>query len=225
MAREGRRVTPLRVTACVPQQIAIPRGGIALDALLASQVAMRIGLPPPASAADCVPIKIPVAVSECGRFHLASFSLGELHEFDVRFVNRRAPIEQYQTLGPRTGRVQITAGPDKSYRIPLETGHVQGEVLLWYCVGQADEIRELLTTVTHLGKKRGVGLGRVESWDVSQCEPWGEGFPVARDGNPLRPLPPDWPGLTTVASEYRVLGCVSGPYWDHAREELCAVPA
>jgi CRISPR type IV-associated protein Csf3 len=122
--------------------------------------------------------------------------------------------------------IRINAGPCKSYRIPLETRHLEEDRLTWWCVGDASAIRDLLGWITYLGKKRSVGLGKVRRWTVEPCvPPWGDGFPVVRDGQPMRSLPPDWPGLADdVERAYRVLGCVDGPYWDKTREEICAVP-
>lgn len=215
-------MSPLRVVAHVPGQIALPHGPLALDALLASQVALREGLPPPRHAADCQPIAIPVQREPAGRFHLCSFSEHAFDAYDVRWVNRRAPVEQYQTIGEsKIKRVQITGGKNKSYRLPLEVGLLADSRLVWWCVGDADAIRELLSTVLYLGKKRSVGLGRVERWEVAPCAAW-DGFPVLRDGLPLRPLPLDWPGLSAEAP--RALKTLDYPYWDHAREEVCACP-
>ena len=211
-------MTPLVVTARIDGQISLPNGPLALDALLMSAVATRDGLPPPP---PVVPIEIPIAKEPGGRFHLCSFSVGTLSEFDRRFVNRRAPVEQYQTIGPQSGRVQITAGHDKSYRLPLEVGHVDGGELRWFCVGDAEPIRALLGCIPYLGKKRSVGLGRVREWRVEPIEPW-NGFPVLVEGRPLRTLPLDWPGLAPDSpTAYRVL---SPPYWQHEREELSACP-
>lgn len=215
-------MTPIVVTATVRGQIALPGGGIALDSLLMAQAALRDGLPPPP---PFLPIEIPIAVEPGRRFHLASFAVPKLTEYDVRWINRRAPIEQYQALGDCSGKIRITAGPDKSYRIPLEVGHVEDERMVWYAIGDAALVAELLIGVAYLGKKRSVGLGRVHEWTVDPCEPWDDGFPVVRDGQPLRSLPLDWPGLVPGApSGYRVVGCVDGPYWQHEREELCACP-
>lgn len=213
---------PLVVTASVRGQISLPGGPIALDALLMAATALRNAMPAPPPFQR---IEIPIAIEPAGRFHLASFSIGMLTDFDLRYISRRAPVEQYQTIGPQTGRVQITSGPEKSYRIPLEVGHVEGERLTWYCLGDPEPIAELLQWIPYLGKKRSVGLGRVSEWRVEQCEPWGDGFPVVRDGLPLRTLPLDWPGLASDApTGYRVLGCVDGPYWQHDREQLSACP-
>lgn len=201
--------------------ISLPSGPIALDSLLASQVALRLELPPPRHAADCQPIEIPIQREHSGRFYLCSFSVSEFEARDLRYVNRRAPVEQYQTIGEaKIRRVQITSGANKSYRIPMETGHVGGDVLTWWCIGDSDSIRELLSTVLYLGKKRSVGLGRVERWEVEPCETW-DGFPVVHQGRPLRTLPIDWPGLDAPRTAFRTL---APPYWDHSSEVLCAVP-
>ena len=196
-------MTPLVIRAHLSGSIALPNGPLALDALLASQVALRLELPPPRHAGDCQPIEIPIEKEPRGRFHLCSFSVGNFEARYLRYVNRRAPVEQYQTIGEaKIRRVQITSGANKSYRIPLEAGHVESDVLTWWCVGDAGQIRELLSTVLYVGKKRAVGLGRVDRWEIEPCEPW-DGFPVLCDGRPLRPLPTNWPGLDAPRTAFR----------------------
>lgn len=214
-------MTPLQVIARVAGPIALPNHPLALDALLASQVALRDGLPVPRHADDCQPIEIPIQREPRGRFHLCSHGSFEWDRHALRYINRRAPIEQYQTLGnDRLRRVQITAGPNKSYRIPMETGHIVNDEMTWWCIGDAGAIRELLSRVLYLGKKRSVGLGRVSAWSVVACLTW-PGFPVVRNGKPLRPLPTDWPGLERPRCGYANL---TYPYWAHEREELLAIP-
>lgn len=216
-------MTPLHVVAHVPGQIALPHGPLALDALLAAQVALELQLPPPRHAADCVPIDIPIEKEPGGRFHLCSFSEHAFEEHDVRWVNRRAPVEQYQTIGTaRIRRVRINAGVNKSYRLPLETGLLVDGRLDWWCIGAPEEMRRLLALVSYIGKKRSVGLGRVARWEVEPCEPWGDGFPVMREGMPLRTLPLDWPGLAPDAP--RAEKTLTYPYWAHELEEVCACP-
>ena len=113
-------------------------------------------------------------------------------------------------------------GLSKSYRIPVQQFHVVGDVIRWYVVGNRERIEGLLSTwIQHVGKKRSIGCGKVARWSVEPVETW-PGFPVLREGLPLRPLPLDWPGLSSEArQEYRVL---SFPYWERHREMLAAVP-
>lgn len=215
-------MTPLQITARLAGAISLPRGSIALDALLASQVALRGQLPPPRSAEDCAPLEIPIAREPGGRFHLASFSVGEFDQAELRYVSKRAPAEQYQTIGAgKIRRVLLSAGANKSYRIPMPVSHARGDVLRWWCLGDADGIRDLLSTVVGLGKRRAVGYGRVLAWTVEPVESWGEGFPVVLHGCALRPLPQDWPGLELPKLRHAVL---SYPYWAQSREEMLACP-
>src|SRR5690349_4642497 len=106
MAQDRQRVA-LRVVASVPGPIALPFGGLGLDTLLAAQVAREQGLPPCVTLADWQPIDIPIALSECGRFHLCSTAKPDVAEREVRYINKRAPIEEYTHFGVR-GTINIT---------------------------------------------------------------------------------------------------------------------
>lgn len=212
---------PLAVTAKLAGGIALPGGPLALDALLAAAVAVREKLPPAMNAAELVPIEIPIQREPAGRFHLASFSVGSPDGYEIRYRHRRFPVAKAQALLDReVNRVQITAGPCKSYRIPMEIQHIKSDELRWWCLGDRGPIEGLLGHIHHLGTRRAVGLGRVLEWRVELCESWGEGFPVVLDGQPLRTLPPDWPGLVEPQVAYRTL---TYPYWLQQAEQLCAV--
>jgi hypothetical protein len=214
---------PLHVVASIPGGIALPHGPMALDGILAATEARRLGLPSAMTEDEVVPIEIPVAREPGGRFHLCSFSLGEFEEHDLHWINRRYPIPEAQAMaGAKFKRIQISSGPCKSYRLPLEVGYLKGAKLEWYCVGDEQSICELLSGVTHVGKKRGVGNGEVREWKVEECEPWEGGFPVVRDGVPLRTLPVDWPGVGQDAD--RAYATLTYPYWLHTREKLYVVP-
>jgi hypothetical protein len=216
------RVEPIEVRAHILGRIAMPNGPLAIDGLLASAVCLRAGLTAPVRVEDLRPVEIPVAKEPGGRFHLASFSVGRFERFGPRWVNRRFPIAEAQALaGPQLRRIPISGGPCKSYRIPLEAGHVEGDVLTWYVLGDGEAIRDLLGLIDHLGKRRGVGLGRVLRWDVEPCDLWGDGFPVVSpEGKPLRTLPLDWPGLVEPETGFRTR---TFPYWRREAEELSAV--
>ena len=215
-------MTPLRVTATLAGPIALAGGHLAIDALLAWATATRDGLPPPAQASDCTPLEIPLEREPGGRFHLASLGIFDREQAAHRFVNRRFPIEEAQMMGASSlKRVLLSGGPTKSYRLPLATWWLVGDRIDWFAVGDRGAGADLLSWVGYLGKRRAVGVGRVQRWEVDECEPWGEGFPVVRDGRPLRPLPLDWPGLVEPR---QALQCMTYPYWDHTREVACAVP-
>lgn len=213
-------MTPLRITCHLRTAPALPGGGLALDGILAAAVAILDELPP--IDGGVLPIEIPVAREPGGRFHLATFALARPEMRSNRFINRRFPVEEAQRFGnPKLRRINVSTGTGKSYRIPLETIHFRGDRLYWWCVGDADRVRALLALVSYVGKKRSVGAGAVQGWNVDACNhPW-EGFPVVWRGRALRPLPMDWPGLVEPEP---ILMPLTYPYWMHARAEEVAAP-
>ena len=213
---------PLKVTAKLRGAVSMPNDPIALDALLGAAVCQRDDIAPALTAAACVPLKLPVQRSPCGRFNLASVAHYEVESHENHWINRRFPIDVAQAVGePELRRVRIGAGPSKSYRLPLDTTHLRNDLVTWWCMGEPIEIADLLSLISYLGKKRSVGIGHVAQWNVERVEPW-PGFPVLRDGVPLRSLPADYPGVLPDAEQaYKT---IEPPYWDRTREVLCVVP-
>jgi len=195
---------------------------IMLDALLMSVVANRRGLLAPHNPGDAEPIDIPIKREPGGRFHLCSEAQFAVEENERRHKQRRAPVQEFARLGTdKIRRVDISAGPNKGYRLPYAVMLMLGDEMRWYCLGEAEAIRDLLSDVRYLGRYRGSGKGKLAGpWIVAPCEPW-EGFPVLREGKPLRPLPLDYPGLMAPRHGFR---CLAPPYWNHANENLCAIP-
>lgn len=188
-------MTPLCVTAQLDGPLHLgPYQVIHLDGLLAEVKWRLSGLPPATTPEEVVRFDLPLALEPAGRFHLASASVGAYERMERRHIVRRFPMAEAQVLG-EAARVSTRAGTHRDYRIPLEVGHIEQDRLTWYAEGEEDGVRELLAWVTHIGRRRAVGLGRVRAWTVEACDRW-SGFPVvARDDAALRNLPPDWPGL------------------------------
>lgn len=201
---------PLRVTARLRGALVNPANRVALDALLAAAVAIRDELPPVRCAEDLTPVEIPLALSACGRFYLASLSHQLVEERQLTHMAKPTIIRDFiDHCGPK-GTIQIGAGINKAWRIPMELGHLERDELAWWCIGDADGIRALLALVHHIGKKRAHGRGEVAEWRVEPCESWGDGFPVLRDGVPQRPLPRHHEG---VASGSPARAALRPPYW------------
>lgn len=209
-------MTPFVARAHLRTAVMMPAGPPMLDAMLMAAVALRDDLPP-IWAGERHEIEIPIA-RERG-IYLTTEGQFDIEERERRHLNRKFPMLEAQMLGsPKVRSINIKGGPCKSYRIPTWTAHLRGDVMTWFGLGDVDAVRELLAFIQYVGKKRSVGLGRVDRWEVELCEVW-DGFPVLRDGRPLRPLPLDWPGLGEHRIEPRVL---SPPYWERWREEECA---
>lgn len=208
---------PLVVRCALASPLVSPDRTIAIDGLLAFAAVRRTGQPLASSANECAPVEIPIERSRCGRFHLASFAQFDIAKRSASFTNKRFPIREAQSMSIMT-RVQESTGACKGFRIPREHLHV--DRLEWYCIGDRERVADLLCDVTSIGKKRGVGMGEIVigSWRIELIEPW-DGFPVLRDGAPLRPLPLDWPGLRDYEESY---GRITYPYWDKSREDLWA---
>lgn len=216
---------PIRIIADMMSRTVVSDDGLHLDSLLMAAVAKRDGLPPLLSqrqAIDAEPLQIPIALSPCGRYYLATSALGHVEARENRYVNRRFPLHESIALGDESfKRVMLSSGACKGFRVPVESSHV--DRWTWYAVGDLEAVRGLVPLVTRLGKRRSVGEGLVRAWTVKECEPWAGAFPVLDvDGMPLRNVPLDTPGLSDryVAR----IGRLRPPYWlRHEEHEVaCA---
>jgi CRISPR type IV-associated protein Csf3 len=212
-------VIPLRIEATLSRSIVLGRP-IHLDGLLGHAIVTIEDLPRASNASECVDLPIPLA--EQDGVYLASAAEYAVEEHELAWVNKRFPTEMAQQLGDASFRsIQITAGINKSFREPLAVSHLEHDRIVWWAIGDQPKIERLLSAVAYLGGKRRFGYGEVKSWLVEPCETW-EGFPVMRDGYPLRHLPADWPGLREDVE--RAYAVVRPPYWDRGAAVLAAVP-
>jgi CRISPR type IV-associated protein Csf3 len=131
-------------------------------------------------------------------YYACSFAIGDPVAERTAWWNKRFDArhaEEYVDFQGRRGKINASAGRYKAYRMPVVTYLVPQ--LTWYCVGDEDEIRSLLANITHIGKKRSQGKGRVREWRVT---------PSDEDLSHLRPIPDpdghDWQA-------------VRPPYWEH----------
>jgi len=209
---------PLVITCELVSPLVSPERFIAIDSMLAYQAVLHTDQPMASNASDCVPVEIPVLRSPCGRFHMASIAQFNIDKRSVGYTNKRFPTQEAENLS-NMRRVETSQGLTKAFRIPREHLHV--DKLTWYCIGKRNDCLALLSNVTSIGKKRGVGMGAIiiGSWSIALITPW-EGFPVLRDGMPLRPLPNEFPGIDKSKAE-PAFRCLSYPYWDRAREVEC----
>lgn len=230
---------PIRITAHLAGGLAVNLGeGITIDSPLAYAVLLERGGEAffdahPANdelartSAEPDPA-LPLAVHREGDLWLYQASLAEVHGHhgtDLRHWNKRfddALAQAYIDALDLTRRTKVNtaSGEFKAYHQPIYIELV--ERLVWYAVGDPEEVRRLLTEhVTHLGKKRNRGCGVVMGWEV---EPW-EGRPDRwlwqEDGDLARAVPtamrPGWTGEVAWAG-YRP------PYWLAAHQTWCAVP-
>lgn len=189
-----------------------------LDGLLMFAKAKALGLPPLLDAAEgakAEPIAIPIQKSECGRYYLASDMIGDVESREVKYTQRRFPMQETVAFGRNSiKRIVTKSGPCKAFRHPLDVQHVSAGT--WFCIGIATEIEALTKWITAVGKKRSVGYGSIAGWNISRCDDW-PGFPVLKDGRPMRGLPLNASGMTSHTIK---LGRLTPPYWLHDKEPL-----
>lgn len=210
---------PLRVTATLVSPYAVPLYPIHLDGLLAAAECDRRGLI--AGVGELQHVEVPLQRSECGRYHLASVGHHERGDAIAGHIHKRSPIPEMMWFGgPKVRSINTATGRNKSFRIPQPRALI--DTITWWCVGDRLEVESLIVLVTHVGKKRSAGHGKVGRWVVEPCESWA-GFPILRpDGSPMRNLPFDTEGL----GEGAMLGWgpVTYPYYDPGRAGEVAQP-
>lgn len=117
----------------------------------------------------------------------------------------------------RRGRVTIEKNEYKAYHMPL--WYNAALWVEWYCVGDRRDIEELLSTVTHIGKKTSQGWGRVSRWEIEPIEDdWSiwQGDKLMR-GIPRYHWPKERPANTSLYG-------IRPSYWDRRNQVELVMP-
>lgn len=136
------------------------------------------------------------------------------------YWNKRfdSSFERLLDFGGRRGRVATEKGKYKAYHMPIF--YRSALWIEWFCVGDETAIRELLLTVTHIGKKSSQGWGRVSQWEI---EAVGCDWSINREGRLMRGIP-----LTearALAVEFRPMHSGIRPsYWDRTNQMMLGMP-
>lgn len=144
---------------------------------------------------------------------------------------RQYPEKEALHYGRHTGKGQLIIktwqGPDKLYNMPVHALVV--DELVWYAVGDGDEIARLLETYYHaIGKKSAYGYGQLCEYDDGrkwQVEAWPEDW-SERDGSGAltRGVPPEIkPGGAFSPMDMRRYA-VRPPYHVQANYALLEMP-
>lgn len=132
-----------------------------------------------------------------------------------RFDNSHAILIDF---GSRRGKVDISAGAYKAYRMPVY--YRSALWVEWYCVGKLPDLAELIYMVTHLGKKISQGWGRVSSWDIEQID---HDWSIWHDDNLMRGIPRyHWP--REREPERVGLYGIRPSYWDRRNQMELVLP-
>lgn len=135
-----------------------------------------------------------------------SFACGEVRREEIQYWHKRfdqAQAEEYVDFQGRRGAVNVKGGRYKNYRMPFVI--ILAKRLTWYAVGDRVGVDKLLRRVTHVGKNRSQGFGRVSDWKV---ESWPE------DLSWLRHIP--------LSNGVLMMG-IRPPYWLNEHLRPCSV--
>lgn len=143
-----------------------------------------------------------------------------LHEYVMHWHKRFDDhLEKYIDFGKRRGSINVKSGKYKAYRMPLVVQLF--ERLTWYAVGDLEAVRDLCSTVTHIGKKTSQGLGAVDYWEV---EPWPEDWSEVAGSRLTRAIPTEL-GLPRGVQGSRIaLYGIRPPYWYSGHQTVCFMP-
>ena len=122
-------------------------------------------------------------------------------------------------VAPRNRKVATAKGEFASKRIPFMT--TATEQIIWYALGERDEIELILSTVTSIGKKRRRGYGRVRRWEIDRVD---EDLSVWSGDEIMRPVPVQLLAALGIAGDFETdYTGYRPPYWSGRWVTVCAV--
>jgi CRISPR type IV-associated protein Csf3 len=124
-----------------------------------------------------------------------SFACGKATTEEMVHWHKRADQTDAETVVDFQGRrgvINTKSGFYKGYRMPLIT--YLCPKLIWYAVGDPLEIARMCNQITHIGKKRSQGYGRVSEWSVALMDTDLSSLRAipATEGQPMGIRPPYW---------------------------------
>lgn len=190
--RDRYNLEPLHIRAYLRSGVVADRW-LPLDGILLYQAHRRqagvqiVTIPGEYSAQG--PVTLPLGIIRPGRknwYYQCSWAQWSHNVEGKDYWNKRfdSIFADLVDFSDRRGKVVIEAGQYKAYHMPIFY-----RVALWaewYCVGDKAEIEQLLSTMTHLGKKGAQGWGRVSDWLIESIP---DDWSVWRNGKLMRGIP------------------------------------
>lgn len=124
----------------------------------------------------------------------------------------------------RLFRIDHKAGHYKAYNMPILLR--SAKVLSFCCVGNLEEIERLLSKVTHMGKKRSQGWGRIRKIAITDSDyDWSC---WDREGKPMRAIPMNSQEILEITNKTGGVHLANvayrAPYWWPGNKALCVIP-
>lgn len=161
---------------------------------------------------DMIAPVLPLAKLD-GDIYASSFAQYKKAGEEIAYWHKRFDAqlsEDYADFRGRRGKVNTTSSTYKAYRMPMNI--ILAAEIIWYVVGDRNEVESLLEEIPSLGKKTSQGFGQVTQWIVEEIE---EDWSLEKDGQLMRSVP-DPEG----DSEWGV----RPPYWMPENIVRCRMP-
>ena len=119
--------------------------------------------------------------------------------------------------GKRKPQFKTGEGAEKSYDLPLFIRLVSS--ISWFVVGDKNKIKDLLSPVTHIQKKRSYGNGEIKEWQIGIAY---DDYHLWRDSKLMRPIPVRL--LDVELENPKMIWGWKSPAWLAVNKELCYMP-
>lgn len=229
MAKAGYQ--PLRVRCRITDGCIVSTDGIfPLDSILAAEW-IRRNYPSEfyadgAKNGNIIEPQIPLAETEIAgqKIWMASVAQYKLYGEQIFYWHKRFDEYLAERYLDKLRKINVQSAQYKNYRMPINVLLV-GEIS-WFCVGDLSKVKELLSGIKSLGKKRAYGFGSIvlneqgePDWKV---EHWPEDWSIwGPEGRLMRVIP--FSGKLREGITIRHCG-IRPPYWHPKNQVLAEIP-
>lgn len=223
----GEDYTPLKIVFHVDSPIYITSPYLNFDSIL-SYLCLRDALGelfynlPSDVNLDLTSLKLPLKKTlDIYHSSVSQFTNPKLYKETIykRFTDKQI----HKVKSKRYKKIRVGSGYFKGFMIDLPA--LLTEDVTFYCNGDKNSINELLTHLTHLGKKPSIGGGHITDYKITNTS---EDYSFYKDGQVMRPIPaqlgfdkfhiPLKDGMTLSRQAYKP------PYWNNENVDMCYVP-
>ena len=168
---------------------------------------------------DISKLKIPLKKTEDIYHSSVGIYSDNLRLYRDKLYKRFTDKQTYKlTKKQQKGKIPINRGHFKDFMINMPM--LITDNITFYANGDKNEIKKLLSNITHLGKKTSIGSGQITKIKIEKIE---EDYSFFKDNNVMRPIPvkiklPIIEGMKFEKQPYKP------PYWDKNNISMCYVP-
>lgn len=168
---------------------------------------------------DISKLKIPLKKTEDIYHSSVGIYSDNLRLYRDKLYKRFTDKQTYKlTKKQQKGKIPINRGHFKDFMINMPM--LITDNITFYANGDKNEIKKLLSNITHLGKKTSIGSGQITKIKIEKIE---EDYSFFKDNNVMRPIPvkiklPIIEGMRFEKQPYKP------PYWDKNNISMCYVP-